>query len=701
MNNDNFLIESSELNDVKELCGCIKDSKKRNLAVANMLAAEISKKYFQEIKLDSVTTLHEIPAVLEDINIADIYIKNNYIDVKIYFENDLPSIPKSHFENNILPLAYMFIKVNDDLSSATVTGFAITSSIDAKKEQGEYIILTEEELVSYYDLENNLAYNDEIDIDESFEVDIFNYLDNKLEDKSTFFNILIASPEARTMLKNAAKTKLILSSISFNDIETNQNNLEDIIYEQENNESNTLNNEIVEEQSLIFEEENDDLRITTEPEELLEVDSDENSFLLGEEDEFSLEEKNSDLLQITDTNEEFSTSIENDDLLELEQEPVLDTFEQSAGLIQEENSNDNIEELLDNTIDLQNSIEENSNNSEEQIIGTELVEENYEQQVDLEDKPYDTDDFSTSTTPSLASLEEEIESQEGLLEEIATEETSVDEDNFVELLNIEEETQEVVQEVEQKDNFEENSDIQNENANEIDTLFNEDFSNAETEQDDHITNKSKTSGSPVKLIGILAILIALGYFGYTKFIEYNKTETYPSNTNVVNTNTTTNRTDSKPVEKQVAMPNETVENKKSIQQTNEATTETIPAIENNLDTSILVSNLSINWEVPAGYISSNTAKRYFTKIGKILQLNLKTELLLLSRQPITNKISIELQYNKSNKKFETKNILTSSGEKYIDDVILSTINKTLDIKLNMNMSVFENIVGNPVLVIHL
>lgn len=698
MNNDNFLIESSDLNDVKELCGCIQDDNKRSQAVANMLAAEISKKYFQEIELDSVTTLHEIPAVLEDINIADIYIKNNYIDVRIYFENDLPCIPKSQFESNILPLAYMFIKVNDDLSSATVTGFAITSSINIENEQDGYILLNEEELVSYYDLENNLAYNDETDIDDTFELNVFNYLDDKLEDKSAFFNTLIASPEARTLLKNAAKAKQILSSISFNEIETNQNDLEDIIYEHENNESDTLDNEIEEEQSLIFEEENDSLNITVDSDELIEVVSDENSFLIGEEDDFSLEEKDSDFLQITDTNEALSTSIENDNLLEIEQEPVLDTFEQSEDLIQKEDIDNSFNEILEDSTEAQDIIEEDSSLVEEQIIETEILGENstvdIEQPIDLNKTSYDTNEFSTSTTPSLTTIEEKINDEEGLLEEFAAEEeVSINKNDLIDEHGAEDKSEITT---------DKNTEIQNENATEIDTLFNEDISDSESEQQtDYVSNNSKSTGSPIKFIGILAILIALGYFGYTKFFGYNETKSYQNNTNVIDTNVTSNNTDSKPAEKQIAMPNETVENKKNIQQTNEAINETIAVIENNLDTSILVSNLSVNWEVPAGYISSNTAKRYFTKIGKIIQLNLKTELLLLSRQPITNKISIELEYNKSNKRFETKGVLVSSGEKDIDDVILSTINKTLDIKLNMNMSVFENIVGNPVLVIRL
>ena len=88
-------------------------------------------------------------------------------------------------------------------------------------------------------------------------------------------------------------------------------------------------------------------------------------------------------------------------------------------------------------------------------------------------------------------------------------------------------------------------------------------------------------------------------------------------------------------------------------------------------------------------------------MGKIIQLNLKTELLLQSKQPITNKIAVELEYDKASQKFNAKGILSSSGEPTIDDLILRTVKNALNINLNMNMGVFGSVAGNPVLVIKL
>ena len=149
------------------------------------------------------------------------------------------------------------------------------------------------------------------------------------------------------------------------------------------------------------------------------------------------------------------------------------------------------------------------------------------------------------------------------------------------------------------------------------------------------------------------------------------------------------------------MPVESVEAVTPKLDDNEGTSETIPAIEQNLDASILVSNLKVDWEVPAGYASNTSARRYLVKLGKVVQLNLKTELLLLNKPPITNKIAVEIKYNNGEKKFEAVGITVSSGEKSVDDLIMQTVNKALAMKLSVNSDSFNNLQGNPVLIIHL
>ena len=102
------------------------------------------------------------------------------------------------------------------------------------------------------------------------------------------------------------------------------------------------------------------------------------------------------------------------------------------------------------------------------------------------------------------------------------------------------------------------------------------------------------------------------------------------------------------------------------------------------------------------FLAANTsAKRYLIKLGKIIQLNLKTELLLLNKPPISNKIAVEIRYNPSSRKFEAMGVTVSSGEQSVDNVIMQTVNKALAMNLSMNTDSFAKLQGNPVLIIHL
>ena len=200
-------------------------------------------------------------------------------------------------------------------------------------------------------------------------------------------------------------------------------------------------------------------------------------------------------------------------------------------------------------------------------------------------------------------------------------------------------------------------------------------------------------------IAFVAVSVALAYYGYTKF--HSQMPDAINNTTVDNSYENITADNVKKTSEETAMPVETVENVQVPKAKEEAASVSIPAIEQNLNASIDVSNLSVNWEVPLSYANNTTAKRYFVKIGKILQLNLKTELLFLSNSPITNKISIELEFDKNSNKFVISKFVDSSGIMIIDNTIRDTVEKALNMNLNTNMSVFKNLQGNPILVIKL
>ena len=323
---------------------------------------------------------------------------------------------------------------------------------------------------------------------------------------------------------------------------------------------------------------------------------------------------------------------------------------------------------------LLNGIEISGTSSEtiEQSAELSLTEDDEAIILDTEDSIATTDDydFSTMVSPNLPE-----ENSENTSEDVPDEFGTLEQD--LDNMDIEPEG-------------ETSEDTENEiPAEEIETLF---------ESED---NQEETAPTPPKQKSVLPLLILLlvlivgGYFGYTKFAQSNGVVQNGQPEQIEEEQAVAEKASSD------AMPVETVEKAQESVSKNEGNSVSIPAIEQNLDASIVVSNLRIDWEVPSGYITNTQAKRYLVKLGKIIQLNLKAELLLLHKPPITNRITVELKYNKTGNCFETVGIVASSGESVVDNLILQTVNKALETKLNISTESFEKLSGNPVLVIKL
>lgn len=625
MNTDSFTIDSADIELAQNICKLIDNSDVRNRAVANAIAGRVAAKYFDSevYNIDSESGLHNIGAVLQDIDISDIYINNLFIDVRVLFNEEEIAIPSEQIDNGIVPLAYMFIKITPDISGATVIGFKNPENIDKSHFVDGYYRLNEEELESFYDIEPLLTSfnnNDDITVDDS---EIFAYLDNTLDDKYAFYSKLVKSKDARLRLAKAAKAQVIFNFVSVNNV-PKEKVLDD-----------TSSTELVLEDtgSLEIEDLSEELQLTD-----FSIDSNDNNEIIEDTYDNNLSE---DTLNTAD---EFTG------------------FSENAGAENTINSSELTEEDLDLSIGEGISQDLSAESSESASTND---------KKELDELSLDHTEYTTVTSPSLKEADdvEDFERYEGYSTGTNNSETDSTASN-----------------------------------DQIEALFNN------TSNEDDLSSEEDTPGlkvygkkqagkaSVVKPLLILTLLIVAGAVGYTCYSKFLTTP--PANEDTMNSelnNITTNN-----LKTNDAMPNETVESDKVVDNRNEAVSSaSIPAIEQNLDASILVSNLRVDWEVPAGYASNTSAKRYLVKLGKIIQLNLKTELLLLSKPPITNKIGVEIKYNTNTRKFEATGISISSGEQSVDDLILKTVNKALAMNLSMNTDSFAKLQGNPILIIHL
>ena len=617
-------------------------------------------------------------------------------------------VPKIHYDLGVLPIAYMFIKLNEDISSGSVVGFIRPSEVDRSVDVEGYYPVKEEDLVSYYDIEGYIGSDIEAD-SEDLKKDILDYLDGKLQDKALFYQKLINSKSARLDLIAADKANHVFKYVS---ITSDTSSFEESGVEQEVvsevlNEPDVLTDNVVSEETevedltldsnaealdFVLDTEEDSVEPLTED---LSINNTEDSYLLSEPEDCLVEDDSNSLdLEPNAVAEEF-VAVDDEPVLESVDDvtyildEVSDLKEQDVSLnhdeVMEDTENDVTEnfgiieseqletpEMVDAFVPAEVVIEESNTD----VTSDGEVAEN-EVKIDISDEvqePVIDMEYSTSTTPSLDSIIVEDESIKA--EDLTPEDLDILENNESNVFD--EETKNVNP------------------SEQIEELFVQNDDDVIAESFNTKTNKS---GSLLPSLLVLAVIGGLGYYGYTHFLAPKPLPDKPAEPVVKQVDKKVEETSVNKVEN-VAMPNETVENVKPVIN-EESTNVSLPQVEQTVDTSIVVSNLVVNWDIPSGYASNNTARRYLTKIGKIIQLDIKAELLLLNKAPITNKISLELEFDKNSNKFVVKRFVESSGDDSIDKSIENIVKTTLNRNFNVNMNAIGNLTGNPILVIRL
>lgn len=708
VNNETFLIEELDIELARDFCRVIEDPEKRAKAVACNTAASIAKKYFQDVEADCESGIHKVAEVVNDIEISDIYLEGSFVDVRVYFNEKELCVPKIHYDLGVLPIAYMFIKLNEDISSGSVVGFIRPSEVDRSADVEGYYPVKEEDLVSYYDIEGYIGSDIEAD-SEDLKKDILDYLDGKLQDKALFYQKLINSKSARLDLIAADRANhvfkyvsIISDTSSFEESGVEQEVVSEVLKEPDVLTDNVVSEETdVEDLTLDSNAEVLDFDLDTEEDSVepltedLSINDTEDSYLLSEPEDCLVEDDSNSLdLEPNAVAEEFVV---------VDDEPVLESVADVTYILdevsdlKEQDVSLNYDAVMEDT---ENDVTENFDIIESEQLETPemvnafepaevVIEESNtdvtsdgevaedEVKIDISDEvqePVIDMEYSTSTTPSLDSIIVEDESIKA--EDLTPEDLDILENNESNVFD--EETKNVNP------------------SEQIEELFVQNDDDVIAESFNTKTNKS---GSLLPSLLVLAVIGGLGYYGYTQFLAPKLLPDKPAEPVVKQVDKKVEETSVNKVEN-VAMPNETVENVKPVIN-EESTNVSLPQVEQTVDTSIVVSNLVVNWDIPSGYASNNTARRYLTKIGKIIQLDIKAELLLLNKAPITNKISLELEFDKNSNKFVVKRFVESSGDDSIDKSIENIVKTTLNRNFNVNMNAIGNLTGNPILVIRL
>ena len=194
---------------------------------------------------------------------------------------------------------------------------------------------------------------------------------------------------------------------------------------------------------------------------------------------------------------------------------------------------------------------------------------------------------------------------------------------------------------------------------EIDELYSDDTDEPSFESESAPYKKTKKTSSKGFIGGVFVLVVALGLIGFTqKDMIMEKIQGSSSIDSVPN---------------ELAAPTDnsvTPKSKKSdVETETEAMLEDIEEPVQLLDTSVSITALTVDCDVPSNMVNTYS-RRYFIKLAKRMQIEFKNALLISSEQPLANKIVVDLSVDKDIVKYEK--ISSSSGSKKVDNIAAKT-----------------------------
>ena len=102
-------------------------------------------------EIQKAMTLFRNPLINEQYEIADLYVNDWHLDVRIVTGGDAVLIPKIHYDADIVPDFYIVIKVDSELKNAELIGIADTSNMEKEAFDYHYYSVGFDSLISYDD----------------------------------------------------------------------------------------------------------------------------------------------------------------------------------------------------------------------------------------------------------------------------------------------------------------------------------------------------------------------------------------------------------------------------------------------------------------------------------------------------------------------------------------------------------------------
>lgn len=204
----------------QNFCGYIADEHTRNRALANLIGIKVALEFFKKngLPVTVANAAYKIKGLFEELDVADIYIDNVRLDVRLSLSKTEFTIPKKHYEYNVTPDLYMFVTYDESTAEAKVAGFISPNNVSHSKSDGYYYIISSEDITSAEntaELFDNLSAKAKDVLPLNAKKKAILFLDNQVVDKKEFYQEVINCEKFRQLLIDYQKTETILQKTSF------------------------------------------------------------------------------------------------------------------------------------------------------------------------------------------------------------------------------------------------------------------------------------------------------------------------------------------------------------------------------------------------------------------------------------------------------------------------------------------------------
>ena len=141
---EKFIIDNQIIENAKSIAAKIEDKNIRKRAYALAIGAISVSEFLSSEGIDIKTklSLFRVPSVAKSIEIADIYFGDARLDVRVTFNDETFSIPKTHEKYSATPDAYIVLKLDSSLNNAEILGFINPKEIEYPDSNFEYYTLS-------------------------------------------------------------------------------------------------------------------------------------------------------------------------------------------------------------------------------------------------------------------------------------------------------------------------------------------------------------------------------------------------------------------------------------------------------------------------------------------------------------------------------------------------------------------------------